>query len=113
MSDAVLVLTGEGSVKRGRRLWHPGKTIGTILSRHTLHERAWNVRINGMTVILFRDEFEWSPVFNEPCNPCGRPRAEFPRIFASDESCSVTCDKRRKREAASETPAIAPSECSS
>lgn len=54
----VIVLTDEGAVKRGRRRWHPGRSIGYVLSKHRLHDRAWNVRVNGYTVILFTDELE-------------------------------------------------------
>jgi hypothetical protein len=52
----VIVLTNDGAVKRGRRRWHPGRSVGEVLSKHRLHERAWNVRVNGFTVILFEDE---------------------------------------------------------
>lgn len=53
---AVVVLTDEGAVRRGRRRWHPGRSVGYILSKHRLHTRCWNVRVNGYTVLLFTDE---------------------------------------------------------
>lgn len=52
----VVVLTDEGAVRRGRRRWHPGRSVGHVLSKHVLHTRGWNVRVNGYTVILFTDE---------------------------------------------------------
>jgi hypothetical protein len=55
---AVIVLTDEGAVKRGRRCWKPGVSVGTVLSKHRLHERAWNVQVNGHTIVVFTDELE-------------------------------------------------------
>lgn len=58
----VVVLTDEGAVRRGRRRWRPGVTIGVVLKKHTLHDRCWHVRIPfGMTVLLFTDEMEIAP----------------------------------------------------
>lgn len=52
----VIVMTAEGAVRRGRRRWHPGRTIGRVMRPHVLHDRCWHVRVNGITVILFTDE---------------------------------------------------------
>lgn len=52
----VVVLTPEGAVRRGRRRWKPGVSVGKVLSKHRLHDRAWNVRVNDLNVILFTDE---------------------------------------------------------
>lgn len=61
----VIVLTAEGAVKRGRRRWHPGRTVGSIFAKHSLHDRCWKVRVNGMTVLLFEDEMDLAPTNKE------------------------------------------------
>ena len=58
--DLVVVLTDEGCLRRGRRMWHPGRSTGTIVRKHKLHERCWHVRLhkdgNAFEVLLFDDE---------------------------------------------------------
>lgn len=63
--DVVVVLTDEGALRRGRRMWTPGVTAGMILMAHRLHERCWHVLvekldktggIDDLEVLLFDDE---------------------------------------------------------
>lgn len=58
----VIVLTDEGAVRRGRRHWHPGRSVGYVLSKHRMHDRAWNVCVNGYTIIVFTDELALADV---------------------------------------------------
>lgn len=53
----VVVLTDEGAVRRGRRRWKPGITVGVVERRHRLYDRCWHVRLpTGQAVVLFTDE---------------------------------------------------------
>jgi hypothetical protein len=65
--DRVVVLAGndDGAVKRGRRRWHPGRTVGVVIKKHVLHTRGWWVAVDDLEVILFEDELAWPSVPSE------------------------------------------------
>lgn len=61
----VLVLTDEGALRRGRRRWHPGRSVGVVERQHRLHTRGWHVLVNSHSVILFEDELALIPKAEE------------------------------------------------
>lgn len=58
VGQQVVVLLGDelGAVRRGRRRWHPGQSVGQVVRKHPIHTRGWFVLVNGFTIIAFEDE---------------------------------------------------------